>query len=209
MTNSQLFDLHVPVQLQKNLSTLVFESCKSASEHCYDSFSSRRVAKDVSGHYRRGRIEDQWEGILALFPNQVFVDQQWFKHGTGSYCELACGIVRLTQSCVQVRGEIPRQAEFRLGLATNGQYSMFEPQEPEIKPQYLYSILTYAIDSEAKNREQPAFIKIEFPNATCTAPVDAGIDLVKRYPEIAIRYLSRPSFDAAVTERERKRRKIA
>jgi hypothetical protein len=211
MTNSTIFDNNVSVRLQKKLLTLIFESCKTASEHCFGSFSSRQVAKDVSGVYRRGRIEDQWEGIPALFKGEVTVEPQYYKNGTGSYCELTCGLVKLTQSCVIERGDVPREAEFRSTLATNGQGELFEEViEENEKPKFLYSILTYGIDSKANNRETPAFIKIEFPNSKCTAPVDEGINLVKRYPEISMKYLTKPSFDAAVTERERRKgRKIA
>ena len=211
MTNSTIFDNNFPVRLQKKLLTLVFESCKTASEHCFGSFSSRRVAKDVSGVYRRGLIEDQWEGIPALFKRDVTVEPRFYKNYTGSYCELTCGVVKLTQSCVIERGDVPRQAEFRATLATNGQGELFEEfVEDDDKPTFLYSILTYGIDQNAKNRDVPAFIKIEFPNSGCTAPVDEGINLVKRYPDISMKYLTKPSFDAAVTERERRRgRKIA
>ena len=211
-TNSDLFDQNVPIKLQKALLRLVFAGCKTASDHCYGTFRSNVVAKDVSGVYRRGVIEDQWEGIPALFPKQVSVDPRWYKHYTGSYYELTCGVVKLTQSCVLFRGDIPRQAEFRATLATNGQGELFEPQPDEdanTEPHHLYAILTYGIDAKAEKRGQPWFIKIEIPNAECTASVDEGIDLIKRYPDIAQLYLSKPSFEAAVRERPKRKRKTA
>lgn len=206
MTNSGIFDNNISVKLQRKLLALVFESCKTASEHCFGSFSSHRVAKDVSGVYRRGRIEDQWEGIPALFKGEVSVETRFYRNYTGSYCELTCGVVKLTQSCVIERGDIPREAEFRETLATNGQRELFkEDVEDGDKPKFLYSILTYGIDQKAKNRDVPAFIKIEFPNSKCTAPVDDGINLVGRYPDISMKYLTKPSFEAAVTERDTRR----
>jgi hypothetical protein len=212
MSNSDLFDQSVSAQLQKAILKLIFEGCKTASEHCYGNFNSTRIAKDVSGVYRRGVIEDQWSGIPVRFP-QVAMRPNWYRHYTGSYCELTCGDVKLTQSCVIYRGDIPRVAEYRSTLATNGQMDLcFEADggdEGDTVPKYLYAILTYGIDTSAKKREQPAFVKIEFPNCTCTEPVDEGINLIKRYPEIAMQYLSKPSFDAAVTERPARRRKIA
>lgn len=211
MTNVELFDEHVPDRLQIKLLTLVFESCKSASEHCFGTFGSRQVAKDLSGVYRRAIIEDQMKGIPALFKDTVSVGPCFYKNGTGSYFELTAGVVKLTESIVLERGDIPREALFRSTLATNGQYEMFEQDEvpEEEKPKFLYSILTYGIDCKSKNRDVPAFVKIEFPNKKCTAPVDEGINLVKRYPAIAMNYLSKPSFEAAVTERRRKGRRTA
>jgi hypothetical protein len=56
--NRDLFDQNVPGAFQRKLLKLVLECTRGASEHCYGTFSSPQ-AKDVSGVYRRGMIEDQ------------------------------------------------------------------------------------------------------------------------------------------------------
>ena len=186
---------------------MVFECTKDASAHCFGSFASRHIAKDVSGHYRRGLIEDKWAGLQPLHRG-ISVKPQWYNHSTGSYCELTSGLVKITQSCVLNPGDIPRHAEFRSTLATTGQGELFGNDEQQ-QAQFLYAILTYGIDCNAKDREQVAFVKIEFPNDRCTKPLDRGINLVSRYPDIAMQYLSKPSFDAAVAERPNRKRKSA
>lgn len=205
--NSDLFDQHVTTSLQRSFLKMVFECTKDASEHCFGSFDSRQVAKDVSGIYRRGLIEDKWAGLQPLHRG-ISVKPVWYQHFTGSYCELTSGSVKITQSCVLNPGEIPRYADFRSTLATNGQRKLFDSEDEEAA-EFLYAILTYGIDCNAKEREQVAFVKIEFPNVLCSAPVDDGINLVSRYPDMAMQYLSKPSFDAAVAEKPNRKRRTA
>jgi hypothetical protein len=143
--------------------------------------------------------------MKALFPSiEVSGRRYRRKRGqkTGHFHEITCGLVKITQSCISIPDKVPREAKFRLTLATNGQGDLFEEPEPETEQaKYLYSILTYGINTESENRSLPAFVRIQFPNKTCTQYVDAGIDLMAKFPDIVAEYVPQPNAKAAVTQK--------
>jgi hypothetical protein len=205
-TNSQFFDDHVPQRVQKALVKCVFENYKEASRHCYRYFAGPQ-AKDLSGVYRRAKIEEEFAGIEALFPD-VRVAVQSYQHNTGHYNEITCGLVKLTQSCIVEEGEVPRFAYFRATLALTGQLSLFEEPEPD-GAQYMYSILTHGVDVNAPKRAWPAFVKIQFPDETCTAYLDGGIDLLARFPQVVSEYVPKLEFGRKVTRRRQRKEEVA
>lgn len=208
MSNSELFDSYVPSRFQKAILRLVFSTTKSASAHVFGEFNSYAVAIDALGNWRRQKIEDQFAGMKALF-SSVKVSPRRYEQNTGSYHEITSGKVKLTQSCVASPNDVPREAKFRVTLATNGQHEMFRSADPPPEDAYLYSILTYGIDLKSEKRSIPSFVRIQFPNADCTKYVDEGIDLFKRFPEIVAEFIPKPQFGSKVKEKRRKQQKPA
>jgi hypothetical protein len=204
-SNISIFDDAVPRRLQFSLTKSVLESYTQASRYCFRNFASSQ-AKDLSGHYCRAKIEDDLAGIAALFP-RVRVDVHHYENNTGSYNEITSGIVKLTQSRILQRSDVPRRANFRTTLAVNGQLNFFDSGLEATAPQYLYAILTHVLDQKSERRSWPALVQIQFPNSTCTRYVDEGIDLLARFPDLASEYL--PSAEALNQLRRRQMRALA
>ncbi len=202
MSNASVFDIAVPRRLQYSLTKSVLENYRQSSRYCSRYFAPAQ-ARDLSGHFCRAKIEDEMVGIAALFP-MVSVTIKSYENNTGSYNEITCGIVKLTQSRILNPNDVPRNASFRATLAANGQYSLFGSESDSASAQYLYSILTHVVDVNSEKRSWPAFIKIQFPNATCTGYVDDGIDLLARFPDLRAEYL--PSATALNQLRRRRLR---
>jgi hypothetical protein len=205
ISNSLFFDQHVPTRLQRAILKAVFENYKEASRFCYRHFASTQ-AKDLSGVFRRAKIEEEFAGIEALFPGIVQVTPQAYEHNTGYYNELTCGPVKLTQSCISDPDDVPRFAKFRSTLACSGQLSLFEPTpESSTVARYMYSILTHAVDAASPKRSWPAFVRVQFPNEPCTAYLDDGIDLMARFPQIVSEYIPKQTFGRQATPRRRRK----
>ena len=201
MSNASIFDTTVPRRLQYSLTKSVLENYRESSRYCFRNFAPAQ-ARDLSGHFCRARIEDEMVGIAALFP-VVSVTIQSYENNTGSYNELTCGVVKLTQSRILNPNDVPRRASFRATLAANGQYTLSFASDSDLPAaQYLYAILTHVVDVNSERRAWPAFVRIQFPNANCTAYVDEGIDLLARFPDLRAEYV--PS--ATVLSQLRRRR---
>jgi hypothetical protein len=203
-SNREFFDDAVPLRLQRALLKSVFENYKEASRHCYRTFQPAQ-AKDLSGSYRRAKIEDEWSGIAALFPD-VQVTICPYENLTGSYNELTCGQVKITQSCITSPDVVPRYAVFRKTLAENGQLDLFEYNDVDSERTFLYGILTHGVDSKSARRSRPAFARVQFPNQDCTEYVDDGIDLFKRFPEIVSEYIAQPTMTEVRPQRRKTKR---
>lgn len=204
--NVRIFDEHVPLRLQKALLKSIFDNYKAASEHCYGTFQPPQ-AKDLSGIYRRAKIEDEWAGVEAIFKNDVRVKVQPYENHTGFYNEITCGRVRITQSCTLSPNIVPRHAYFRETLASSGQLSLFveESHEQTQGASYLYAILTHGVDADSPKRSIPWFARIQFPNEDCTDYVDEGIDLFKRFPAIVADYVPQETPEVQPNRRQKRK----
>jgi hypothetical protein len=203
----ELFDQSVPIKVQRSLTQAILESCKQSSRYCWRNFADPQ-AKDLSGFHRRAKIQDEFPGIAALHKNLGVRDSiEQYENNTGFYHELTCGIVKLTESCV-ADDIIPRSAKFRSTLARDSQASLWpeaDGKAAEEQPDFLYAILTYAIDVLAPKRSWPAFMKIRFPNEKFTDYIGEGIDLFKRFPDLVAEYIPKPSFGQQITKKRRKK----
>jgi hypothetical protein len=187
MSNKSVFDHDVPNRLQYSLTKSVLENYRQSSRFVFRNFAPPQ-AKDLSGVFRRAKIEEEMAGIAGLF-RAVMISIQLYENNTGFYNELTCGVVKLTQSCISNPDIVPRYAKFRRTLAQNGQYPLFVPDGEQNDAEYLYAILTHGVDSNSEKRSWPAFIKIQFPNETCSKYVDEGIDLLARFPQLKAEYI--------------------
>lgn len=206
MNHKEFFDGSVPQRLQRALTKSILENCKQASRFCYRHFAPAQ-AKDLSGDFRRAKIEDEFAGIAGLFKAaKVSIEQ--YEHNTGNYNELTVGAVKLTQSCIADQDVVPRLAKFRSTLANDGQlsFSWTDEQEPnESDERFLYAILTYGIDVNSPKRSWPAFITFQFPNRDLTKYVCEGIDMFKRFPDLVSEYVPKPTLDRQLSRRRRRK----
>jgi hypothetical protein len=206
MNHREFFDQNVPARLQRALTKSILENCKEASRFCFRHFAAPQ-AKDLSGDFRRAKIEDEFAGIAGLF-KAVSVSVKQFENNTGYYNELAIGEVKLTQSCISEPDFVPRTARFRSTLARDGQRSFAWNDLEDVsaeEPSFLYTILAYGIDVLSPKRSWPAFIKVQFPNQDCTRYVCEGIDLFQRFPDLVSEYVPKPSFERQITKRRRRK----
>jgi hypothetical protein len=119
LSNRIIFESSMGIKLQKALLKSIFQNYRDSSAFCWKHFAAAQ-AKDLSGGFRRAKIEEEWSGISTLF-HEVKVSVRKYKNKTGSFNELTCGVVKLTQSCVSDPSVVPRFAVFRQSLAKNGQ----------------------------------------------------------------------------------------
>lgn len=205
MSNEKFFDQNTSPRFQKSIARLVLENYRASSRFVYRHFAGPQ-AKDLSGVYRRAMIEENLSGLPVLFP-EVSVENKAYENNTGFYNEITCQQVKLTQSCIVDTGEVPRTAKFRSTLAQTGQLSLFENHdaddgEGENDPRFMYAILTHRVDVMAEKRAWPAFIRIQFPNASSTKYLDEGINLLARFPELIAEYIPK---SASQFKRRRRR----
>jgi hypothetical protein len=187
MYNINAFDRAVPARLLYSLTKSILENYKQSSVFCFRHFAAPQ-AKDLSGVYRRAKIEEEMAGVAALF-RTITVSVQAYENNTGFYNEVTCGAVKLTQSCISDPNIVPRFAKFRATLAQNGQYTLFNRVGDADDTQYLYAILTHGVDSNSEKRSWPGFVKIQFPNESCKEYMDEGIDLLARFPDLRAQYI--------------------
>lgn len=197
MSNVDFFDHNISLRVQKAVARLVCENYRQASRFVYRHFSGPQ-AKDLSGHYRRAMIEEDLAGLPALFP-ELSVEIKTYENNTGFYNEITCEQVKFTQSCIAYSNEVPRVATFRSTLARTGQLSLFnsgdDKAEGEAEPQYMYAILTHGVDVNADKRAWPAYVRIQFPNASLTEYQDEGIDLFRRFPELVKEFVPKSAYE--------------
>ena len=203
MNNSDFFNRDVSERFQRAVTKLTLENYRQASRFCYRNFAEPQ-AKDLSGVFRRARIEEDFAGIPALFKS-VTVSVRPYENNTGFYNELTCGAVKLTQSCISEPSDVPRFAKFRKTLAQNGQLGLFKAADEFDPSRFLYAILTHGVDTNSERRSWPAFVRIQFPDETCTKYVDEGIDLLSRFPELRAEYV--PTATVMLRLRQRARKK--
>jgi hypothetical protein len=203
MSNASVFDSQVAARLQYSFTKAVLENYREGSRWCFRNFSPPQ-AKDLVGYYSRAKIEEELPGIVALFPRAT-ISTHRYENNTGHYNEITCGCVKLTQSRIVNRSEVPRHAKFRATLAQNGQQELFEITAKLSEPPYLYAMLTHGVDDNSEKRSWPAFIKIQFPDKSCSRFLDEGIDLLARFPELRAAYI--PTADRIQQMKRRRARK--
>src|SRR5208282_2529157 len=153
MSNINTFDRAIPARLLYSLTKSILENYKQSSVFCFRHFAVPQ-AKDLSGVYRRAKIEEEMAGVAALF-RTITVSVQAYENNTGFYNEVTCGAVKLTQSCISDPNIVPRFAKFRATLAQNGQYTLFNRGDNPDDTQYLYAILTHGVDPNSEKRSWP------------------------------------------------------
>jgi hypothetical protein len=197
--NAQFFQSNVPDKVQKALLQRILQCYRDASQHCYKHFGAAQ-AKDMSGHYRRARIEDEFIAIAERFKKDgVKCEPVPYKRNTGHHVELRSGLVTITQSCVLWKDDLPREADFRETLASTGQSEMFEGGNEEEPPAgtTLYAVLLHGVARGVKQRERCAFAYIRFPDRNFKSYLGKSINLFEKFPEFVQEFYT----DSADTEK--------
>jgi hypothetical protein len=183
---SELFLSEVPGEVLAALLRTLLQSYQDASSACYDVMRPPQ-AKEASGPFRRNKIESELMGVGERFSGNLSVESKHYKRHTGSYVELTCGLVKMTQSCVLAPSDLPREADYRETLATHPQLLLeFMPREPEGK--FLYAILLHGVDDTVRQRAGCRFAEVRFPLRGFTGYTEERVDLFAMFPEIVAEY---------------------
>jgi hypothetical protein len=200
--NVAFFNQHVPEKVQRALLQRILQCYRDASQHCYKHFRSAQ-AKDLSGHYRRGRIEDEMFGIADRFRKDgVTVEEVPYRRNTGCHVELRSGLVTVTQSCVLFKDDMPREANFRETLASTGQREMFgdgEEEQPKAETT-LYAVLLHGVAPGGKQRETCAFACIRFPDGKFNGYLGGTVNLFEKFPQYVRDFYADNNSEQKATE---------
>jgi hypothetical protein len=180
----------VPREMLAAFLRATLQCYRDASSYCYEKYP-REQAKDLSGYMRRAEIEKELIGIAERFKQYASAKTLHFDHYTGYYVEVTTGQVKLTQSSVTNRSELPRQATFRETLAGRSQYLLFGDSADSAKriPEFLYALLLHGVAEKPNSkRERCGFACIRFPDNECKRYVGDTIDLFKMFPEIVAEF---------------------
>ena len=176
----------VPTEVLAAVLRAILQSYKDASSACYETMRPRQ-AKDASGPFRRNKIESELVGVGERFQHVIAVEDNLYKHGTGNYIELTCGVVKMTESCVANPKDFPRDANYRDTLAESTQLLLeFVPKEAPGK--YLYAILLHGVDGTAKRRSGCRFAQVRFPLSRFVGYTEDRIDLFVLFPSIVAEF---------------------
>lgn len=192
----------------------IFQDYRDASEHCFSSFRFPQ-AKDVSGHYRRGKVEDDLLAIADRFKEREFpelnAEPLKYKHNTASYVEMTYRTIKLTQSCVLSSDDLPRDAEFRNSLAETGQLGLFtEPGAADTEEnKYLYCIVLHGVHKDAQKRERCAFACVRFPDKRFEGYIGGPINLFEMFPAIVQEYYGAEKVQEEPLVAPKRRKKAA
>jgi hypothetical protein len=180
-----LFHETVPQPMLRSLLKALLQSYRDSSAYCYKKYRPAQ-AKDVSGHVRRADMESEMLGVAERFKSVASAETHMFKNYTGTYVELQCGVVRLTESCVPDKEELPRQADFRATLAgrRQGKFVFAADEEVQVQPEHLYGILLHGVDKSSKKRDKCAFACVRFPDQDCAEYVGEIVDLFALFPDV-------------------------
>jgi hypothetical protein len=210
----EIFAKDVPKEVLGALLHAVLQNYADSSDYCYSNFRPTR-AKVMSGHHRWAKTEDEWVGVAERHKDIVSAKETPYKHHTGSYVELTCGSVRMTQSSVTHTGQFPRDADFRDALSKSShQYGLFlekgEDSSDPAEGKYLYAIVIHGVHPRAKKREVCSFAWVRFPRRDCRRYYSERIDLFEMFPDIVKEYYGATEEQVAEPKlRPRKSRKAA
>ena len=178
------FREHVERDFQREFLRAIYSQYGSAFERCHEDFAQETL-RDVLPHYRRGRIEEVL-CELAERHDGCFVTTKPNYRRNCSHNVLHVGEhILLTQSKVDARDALPREAMFRGSYAESQQYLldfMENPQRYVSQGDHpiLYGIIAH---SPSCKEHLPAFVDIIFPDACYETIVDR-VKLMNEFPDV-------------------------
>ena len=159
---TEMFHYLVGNDIQRNIAKAVIEQYEKAYENCYNNFRPIE-ARDLLPYYRRTCIEDIMPDLAERIGNCVIKPRKNKAKNCSHRLILNNGII-LTQSKVEQREVLPRNAEFRKGYAKTGQLLLFDNEDeiPNLDNESpLYAIITHMPIESDRN---PWFVDIIFPD---------------------------------------------
>lgn len=167
---SLAFKHYMPQNFLLALSSMV-QQCYTAAKDFFDQFDEPE--RDGLPVYRRTLIEDGLVHLAERFKKQGLSISAGKNLRNNSHRILVCGPIVLTQSKIESRRSLPRQADFRETYAKDPQLSLFQEMEDDLstanKELSIYSMLVHRPSLDDRH---PEFIDVIFPNRTYTAIVD-------------------------------------
>lgn len=186
-----MFNDLVNDDIQLNIAKGVIEQYRKAHKHCYETFG-KTEAWGLLPDYRRTCIEDIMPDIAERIGRCVAKPRK--NKAKNCYHRLLLvkstkGVnVALTQSKVEQKKLLPRDAEFRKGYAKDPQMVMdFMEEDKTSEPNdevILYVIITHMPDPA--NEKTPLFIDIVFPNKEYNKSIER-IELLNKFPNIVVK----------------------
>lgn len=183
-----MFNDKVSDDIQRYIARGVTEQYGRACKYCYETFGQTE-ARGLLPEYRRTCIEDIMPDIAEKIDRCVVESRK--NKAKNCYHRLILvkssnGInVALTQSKVEQKKLLPRDAEFRKGYAKDPQMVMdFMEEDKTSEPNdevILYTIITHMPDPA--NEKTPLFIDIVFPDREYKNIIDR-IELLKKFPDL-------------------------
>lgn len=197
MTRREM-DLHRPVdafnrdvceELQRELLRVVLIQYAAAAEHCHEQFS-HETANDELPHYRRAMIEEEVAELIRRTDGHSVKSQKNRARNCSHNVFLLGGQIALTQSKVDAREQLPRDALFRGSYAETPQTLFAFMKEAETTlavdgQRMLYGILTHC-PSEVES--MPLFVDIVFPDARYECVV-GRVCLLERFPDVVEQFV--------------------
>ena len=187
-----MFNDLVNDDIQLNIAKGVIEQYRKARKHCYETFG-KTEAWGLLPDYRRTCIEDVMPDIAARMGDDCTAKPIRNK-AKNCYHRLVLaksnnGInVAFTQSKVENKELLPRDAEFRKGYAKDPQMVMDFMEEDNTSESndevILYAIITHMPDPA--NEKTPLFIDIVFPNKAYNE-ILGRIELLNKFPNVLVK----------------------
>ena len=179
----EMFNDLVSDDIQRDIAKAVVSQYRIAYEYCCETFEPPE-AHDLLPQYRRACIE----GIIPELAKKVgkYTTKKGRNKAKNCYHRLILGNgIILTQSKVEQRGILPRNAEFRKGYAKSPQMVFDFLNEDEAcefgDEAPLYGIITHM--PVLGNEKVPAFIDIGFPDRNYESIVGHSIKLLDKFPD--------------------------
>lgn len=187
-----MFNDLVNDDIQLNIAKGVIEQYRKAHKHCYETFG-KTEAWGLLPDYRRTCIEDIMPDIAERIGRCVAKPRK--NKAKNCYHRLLLvkstkGVnIALTQSKVEQKELLPRNAEFRKGYAKDPQMLMDfmeEDQVPEFNDDeiILYTIIVHM--PNLADEKTPEFIDIVFPDKAYKK-IEGRIELLNKFPDVVVK----------------------
>jgi hypothetical protein len=177
----EMFNDLVSDEIQRQIAIAVVSQYKRAYQDCYENCEPAE-AHDLLPHLRRAYIEGVMPDLAARVEGYTTITEKnkaencWHRSILGDR-------IRLTQSKVEQREILPRNAEFRKGYARSNQMLFDFMNEKEVceihSEEPLYAIIVHM---PAENDEGvPEFVDLIFPDKDYTE-IGGRIRLLDKFP---------------------------
>lgn len=179
-----MFNACVPTGFQKGILRAVVSQYAKAYEHCHERFDSP-TCDDVLPHYRRALIEEELGELARRFKEPGVLSRQNDAHNCSHNVLLLGDHIAITQSKVDARMALPREAGFRASYARSPQMVFDFAREEEAcmsveAEPILYAIVVHAPSDLAS---RPLFVDIVFPDAAYQEIV-GRVGLLEKFPDV-------------------------
>lgn len=188
------FDSQVSQQVQERLLRLILAAYLQARRDIRDDYQPQ-VAHDVFPHILRARVDSFLYSIGSRFGfSDVEARYEPNKQSNSFHTVMKVGKVVLTSSAVEGPGVVPRNAEFRNEIADaqsrfivdSGCNAFVIDDMPTPDDAVLYGLIIHGPEAygvKTPLRYIPGFVRVAFPNRSCSAYLDC-LDLKARFPQL-------------------------